>query len=184
MTELVLYKEIVGLLGATGDAIIKITDGIKHLIVTGVSGYNHIAADRERKRLIRMSAVATDLASTHQAIVVRSIDEYLDSSEPTIFDWIAVKEGVSGVLEEIRDLLDDVREERSEFVLESAYERLLRSLGIRSSFLEGLSRVPPPTTEEERDALREINNEYKRLLKAFSEAIEQLNLYLKSKKNA
>jgi len=180
MTGLVLYKEIADVLGAAGDAIIKITDGIRHLVVTGATGYSHIAAQRERKRLVEISAVATDLRLTHQGALVRSIDEYLESSR----GWYTVSRGISLVLGQVRALLDDVREERSEFVLETAYEKLLEALAGRVSLLERLEGVPPPTTEQEREALREINNEYKRLLKAFGEVIQQLNVYLKSKTDA
>lgn len=190
MTGLVLYKEIADVLGAAGDAIIKITDGIRHLVVTGATGYSHIAAQRERKRLVEISAVATDLRLTHQGALVRSIDEYLESSLPkkvswrTKRGWYTVSRGISLVLGQVRALLDDVREERSEFVLETAYEKLLEALAGRVSLLERLEGVPPPTTEQEREALREINNEYKRLLKAFGEVIQQLNVYLKSKTDA
>ena len=183
MTGVVLYKEIVDLLGAAGDAIIKITDGIRHLVVTGASGYNYIAAERVRKRLMRMSAVATNLAFFTQEEVVRSIDEYLESSKPSMEDWWVIRESIHLVLGEVGALLQDVREERSEFVLETAYRKVFGALAERVSLLQRLSVVPPPTTEQEREALREINTEYKRLLKLFIEAIDQLNAYLKSKKN-
>jgi hypothetical protein len=182
MAGLVIYKEIAGLLGAAGDAIIKITDGIKHLITTGFSGYSYIAAERERKRLIELSALATDLSSTAQVRVVRSIDEYLESSDPTPDDWFAVTQSIGWVLTMIGVLLDDIKKERSEFVLESAYQSLLRSLDSRFSLLDKLSNVPPPTTEEERKEVKQISNKYKEMLTAFSEAIEQLNIYIKNKK--
>ena len=48
MTELLIYKELIDAIGAAGDAITKIVDGVKHLVVTGASGYNYVSAEREK----------------------------------------------------------------------------------------------------------------------------------------
>jgi hypothetical protein len=184
MTELVLYKELIGAIGAAGDAITKIVDGLKYLILTGASGYNYIAAERERKRLVEISARATNLQGRHQAIVVRDLDEYLDKPHPSPLDWYAVKEGITYVIENIKALLDDVGKERSDFVLESAYSKLLETMSARVTLLSRISKLDPPNTTEEKEALRELNSEYKRLLNSFREAIEQLNVYLKQRNHA
>ncbi len=105
MTQLLLYKEIIDTIGAVGDALTKIVDGIKHLVVTGTSRYNYVSAERERKRLIEISA--------------------------------------------------------------------------RASLLTRISELRPPETAEEKESLRDLNTEYKRLLASFSEAIKLLNDYLK-----
>jgi len=184
MTELVLYKELIDAISAAGDAITKIVDGIKHLIVTGASGYNYVAAERERKRLVEISARATNLQARHQARVVRDLDEYVNKPNPNPLDWYAVKDGIAYVIENIKELLDDVGKERSDFVLESAYSKLLETMGARVSLLTRISKLNPPNTREEKDALRELNSKYNRLLSSFREAIEQLNLYIKQRNNA
>ncbi len=178
MTQLILYKEIIESIGAAGDALTKIVDGIKHLVVTGTSGYNYVAAERERKRLIEISARATNLQARHQARVVRDIDEFLKKNNPNAMDWYAVKGGITYVIENIKNLLDDVGKERSDFVLESAYSKLLEALGDRVSLLTKISELRLPNTQEEKDALRELNAEYKRLLSCFRDAIAMLNEYL------
>jgi hypothetical protein len=182
MTELLLYKELAGAIGAAGDAVTKIVDGIKHLVVTGVSGYDYVAAARERNQLVEISARATNLQARHQARVVRDLDEYLNKPNPNALDWYAVKEGITYVMESMKELLDDVGKERSDFVLEAAYAKLLETTSARVSLLSRVSSLPPPSSIEEKDALRQLSAEYRRLLSAFREAIEQLNLYLKAKK--
>lgn len=178
-----MFKDAVEAVGAAGDAIAKITDGFAHLVATGSSGYNYIAAERELKRLKDMSARATNLSMHSQAVVVRSIDEYLQKPSPTIWDWLAVKEAIRNVIGDVKLLLYDVRKERSDFVLEDSYAKLLFTVGSRAVILDKLYDLPQPVTPEERQALSEINQEYKRLLANFQEAIKQLNLYLKQRKS-
>jgi hypothetical protein len=45
----------VNVIGDAGDAIAKLTEGFKHLAITGIAGYDYIAARRERARLINIS---------------------------------------------------------------------------------------------------------------------------------
>lgn len=177
-----LFKDAVEAIGATGDAIAKLTDGIKHLVIAGADGYNYVSAERERDRLIRLSARATDLGSINQQIVVRSIDEYLMMSNPSKADWDAVNEGIRNVIQGVKGLLDDVRNERSDFVLEESYSKLVSTLGSRALLIDKLASLPAPSTVEERAELARINIEYKRLLANFKEAISELNAYLKHKK--
>ena len=87
-------------------------------------------------------------------------------------------------IENIKELLDDIGNERSDFVLESAYSKLLETMGARVSLLSRISKLSPPSSAEEKEALGELNFEYKRLLNAFREAIEQLNVYLKQRDDA
>ena len=177
--ELILYKEITDLVSAAGDAIIKITDGIKHLVKTGASGLEYLSARRDRDRLIRLSARAANLAFVQQASIVMSIDKYLTTKDPSDQDWWIIQDGINTVLWDIASLLEEINTERSDFVIEEAYELLLSSFQTRSSHLESIYKLPPPTKKVERKALKELNKEYKRLLKAFKDAIAQLNIYLK-----
>lgn len=179
MTDVLAYKLVLDLLGAAGDAMVKLTDGFKHMITTGYAGYNHVAAKRAHKRLVDLSARATNLLAAHQSLAVRSIDEYISKPEPTSDDWYAIIECITYVIEEIKKILDDVQEERSDFVLEDAYSKLSESLASRASLLQQLFGMPAPKSEREKRLLSKINAEYKRLLENFKDAIIQLNLYLK-----
>lgn len=180
--ELTIYGQVIDLIGACGNAIASITDGIKHLVETGATGYDYIAARREHKRLRDLSAYATNLMATSQVPVIRSIDEYLARPNPNELEWGAIRAGIAGVTEGVQHILEDVRKERSDFVLEETYLTIIETLHGRISLFDKILMLPQPKTEQEREALEVINTEYKRLLKEFRKAIQQLNLYLKQKK--
>jgi hypothetical protein len=50
--------------------------------------------------------------------------------------------------------------------------------------LDKISRLPPPSTPEEREALSQLNAQYKLLLQAFATTIRELNTYILSAKKA
>jgi hypothetical protein len=179
MSEGLTYKAALDLMGAAGDAMVKLTDGFKHMVTTGYSGYNHISAKRTHKRLVSLSARATQIQYHQQSTFVYSIDDYLSIDIPTPLHWTRVVRGIKEVLKKLTKILDDVHKERSDFVLENAYAKLTESLAARLGLLAKLSKMPPPKSEDEKESLRKIQEEYKRLLNNFREAIEQLNLYLK-----
>jgi hypothetical protein len=181
-TNVATLREAAEAVGAASDAIEGLTDGIKHLVNTGAADYNYEAAKRERARLISLSARGRMMAQVSQRRVVESIDSYTRLKHPTPADWEKVRGDVIKALKGVSALLEDVKQERSDFVLEKAYNTLSYTLSARERLLEKLSSLDPPTTPEERQALQELNDNYKRLLKNFHKAIDQLNLYIKQKK--
>jgi hypothetical protein len=179
-TNIALLRELVDALGAAGDAISKLTDGFKHLIVTGVSGYDYIAAERERARLIDISRRTANLIVTQNIRVVQSLDDYLDLESPTNEDWQRVAYNLNLTLTSVRELLQDVQTENGEFVLEPAYLLLNQTLAARSSLLEQLINYPAPTSTDEREMLRQASVKYKVLIENAKQAIKELNTYVKS----
>lgn len=180
--RLVILRDLVEALGAAGDAIIKITDGFKHLVVTGVSGYNYVAAERERSRLIDISRRTANLIVNQNIRVIQSLDEYLQHPNPTDSDWQRVVGNINATLSSVRALLQDVQAENGDFVLEPAYLALNRTLSARSSLLQQLSSLPAPSSKEERNVLRQASDKYKVLIANAEQAIMELNAYVKSKK--
>jgi len=59
---------------------------------------------------------------------------------------------------------------------------MVSSLNRRAGILEKISALPEPTTREEREALEQVVQEYRRLLNNFREAVNELNDYLKKQK--
>ena len=182
-TNVATLKEAAVAVGAASDAVEGLTDGIKRLVNSGAADYSYDAAHRERARLISLSARGRSVAVQQQARVVESLEAYSRLKNPTPAHWEKVKVDVTKALKEVSALLEDVKQERSDFVLEKAYNTLNYTLSARGRLLEKLSTLNPPTTEEERQALRELNANYKRLLKNFHAAINQLNIYIKQKKS-
>ncbi len=176
-----IYRQVIDAIEAAGDAIAHFTIGIKQAVATGSDLYDVVSAERELTRLKNISERATYLGSVSQQKVVRSIDEYLRKSSPTRQDWQTVKDGIQYVVNDVRFLLDDVRKERGDLVLEDAYQKLVTTLNTRTEVLNSLSELPPPTSKAEFDAVSQINKKYKRLLVEFRESIKHLNLYIKQK---
>ena len=179
-----LFKDAVEAIGAAGDAIENLTNSIAHLIKTGSEGYDYVAAKREYNRLKGLSARSTNLINLKQEAVVKSIDEYLATDSPSNYEWDSLIQGIQGVVGDVRLLLDDVKEERSDFVLQDAYIKMGSSLQSRTMILNKISSLPKPNSEEELEQLRKLNDEYKRLIASFKEAIKQLNTYIKQSKGA
>lgn len=176
-----IFKEVIEALGAAGDAIVKLTDGIKHLVSTGNDGYEYVSAKREHARLKDLSARLSQLSSYQNVRVVENIDEYLQTKNPSPLDWHAVQDGISQAITEVYSILKDVREERSDFVLEEAYFSLSVTINSRAALLSQLQSIPQPKSTEELKGLSEVNDKYKILIKNLNAATKALNEYLKKK---
>jgi hypothetical protein len=179
--RLSVLKDVADALVAAGNAIKSITDGIAHMMHTGALGYSHVSAARERARMIDISARASRLAQTQNKMVVQSLDDFLAAPTPTESDWRVVRLNVSGTLKDVESLLNDVRAERSDLVLEKSYQQLLETLGARAAILDRLMKLPLPSSAEERAALTRVNDAYKKLIAELREAIGQLNEYIKTR---
>jgi hypothetical protein len=176
-----ILTEAAEAMGAASEAIEGLTDGIKHLGRGRSATYSYDAAVRERARLIDLSARGRFVAHRQQRRVVEGIDRYNRLKQPSAAEWEKVKVDAVKALQGVSALLEDVKQERSDFVLEKAYNTLTSTLSAREKLLERLSTLDPPTTPEELQALRKLNNNYKRLLHNFHKAIDQLNIYIKNK---
>jgi hypothetical protein len=181
MTKVLILKEIVEVLGAAGDSIAKVTDGIKHMIITGASGYDSVKARNTLSRLRDISARTSDLMTVQRIRVLNPIEEYLSHPDPS--RWPGVTDGLDEVLIKVKDVLGDVKKERSDFVLEAEYERMLVALSGRENILQKLMQIEPPTSPEELSILREVHMEYERLVHNLREAKFALNEYIKAQKN-
>lgn len=179
-----LIREAATLVAAAAEALGQVAKGIKVFVSTGYQGYSFVAAQRQHERLKDISARAIDLANAKQGLVTQSIDEYLLKPDPQLNDWWTVTRRIDTALAGVTALLGDVRQERSDLVLEETYSKLLSSLQSRSLMLNRLSQLPPPASPEERQALSRFNDEYKKLLDAFRATIQELNAYIKSAKKA
>jgi hypothetical protein len=180
--RIAILRDLVEAIGAAGEAISKLTAGFKDLVVTSASGYSYVAAERERDRLIDISRRTAVLIASQNVQVVQSLDEYLALRNPTENDWSRVLANVDFTLRSVRELLADVQQEKGEFVLQPAFLRLNSALSGRSSLLQKLMNMPAPMTVEEREVLQQANEKYKVLISNATQAVTELNDYVKSRK--
>jgi hypothetical protein len=177
-SKLQILVEVAQALGDLGESVVKITDGIKHIVVTGEEGVSFVLAKKTKSELKELSALSTQFAATQNTSVIQSIDEYL--LNPNTRDWPFVQQKLSNVLLRGSELLTEWNEERSDFIIEPSYVQLLETLNARVNILQKLSSMGAPTTKEELEALSVVNYRYKHLVQQFKRAIQELNSYIKS----
>ena len=130
-----------------------------------------------RHRLIDIARMAKTLAWHYQSRVIEDLDEWLAMEHREPHQWQSVVENIRHTAMKVQGLLQLVASERSDFVLESAYDTLLESMSRRLAILEKLGKLSV-TGENEIDAVRRLNVRYKALLQSFRNAIKELERYL------
>ena len=189
--NLMLFHRLAELINGAAEAMAKIADGFRKLTLSDTAEYNLSAADRnlgqlraiqdqETQRLIILDRDLQDLVARQNVEIVGVIDQYLVTENPTPAMWKQLQEKVDSVLKEVARLLKEVRREKSEFVLEPAYFELIKLLPMRGVYLSDLSRLPMPSSAEEKRALQEINEKYKVLIVNTQSAIEEMSAYLRA----
>ena len=184
--RIALLKELVEAIGAAGDSLKMLVDGLKHLVVTGASGYDAAKARLVHGRLVETSALATSLVAS-QMMMAQSLQDYVrlaPKSDEFLRQraWELLVDRMRHVLERVLELLGRVREDRSDFVLEPAYNKLVQALTARSALLQRLLSIPPPTSPDELALVREAANRYAVLIRELVNARDEMNTYLKATK--
>lgn len=177
-SKIEILSDVAKALGDLGESIVKITNGIKHVVVTGEEGVSYVLAKKTQSELKELSARSTQFAASQNIRVIESIDEYLQYPNPR--NWLFVRAKLENVLSRGSELLSEWNKERSDFIVETSYARLIESLNSRLNILQKLSNMEAPTTEEELKALKQVNEEYLKLVDVFKQAIQELNTYIKN----
>lgn len=186
-SSVVLLKELADRVGAAADALTKIVDSLTHLVTTGAQGYNAVHANLVYDKLRNTSALASSLVSS-QLILAKNLGEYAESAAGADqasreVAWAALVKRVQDVLTQVLAILNRVREDRSDFVLEPAYAKLSDVLQARVSLLQRIQSMPAPSTPEELQSVREIANRYNDLIAQLQLARDEMNVYVKSIKH-
>lgn len=174
-------------------AISKIGDGISHLIALGDKGYNVVEARITHNRLVNIDAKLFYIIGYNERII-SSLREYAEESrrhlngsdrtyeleEELQHDWPLVLTNLRDILDQTRDLLERVRVERSDFVLEPAYGEMLSALSTKVGLLDKLIREGPPISKEQVDELDIVCDKLEKLREATAGATAQMSAYIKS----
>jgi hypothetical protein len=174
-----LLKEFVQIVGDAGDAIGKLTEGFKKLVVASKDSYNYVAAQREQKRLLEIAILTTEMTARSNYRVEDAINNYHQgdaSSRPR--PWTRLVRSVAQTLAEVEQLLANVKKEDSAFVLEPVYRTLNDVLYGRERLLLKLLEMPAPETDEEFKILLELREKYRYLHTQTEIALTQLTEYI------
>lgn len=185
--KIAILKQFVDLVGATGDAMKKITDGFKHLVVAAVQAYDATKARALHARLIEVSELATSLIIV-QSTLPETLGAYAGRAHELTdaerrSTWRTVVGRTQPVLERVKTLLEKPREQNdTDFVAEPAYVKLREALEARSTLLQKLMAIDPPATPAELDVVRDAAMRYGRLIQELNAARDELNTYVKALK--
>lgn len=177
---------VVVLVANAGDALSKISKGFRDLITAGSDAYSFSAAVRERDRLKLLSKDLRELTQGSNVMLVQSIDYYIAMArrkrpEPEVeAAWTLVASHVDQTLISVTRLLEDVKQEKGDFVLMPAYESLLATLTSRSITLGRLKSIDAPTSKEELAQLELLSEKYRIFIANAREATNQLNEYIRT----
>ena len=118
-----------------------------------------------------------------QGVVATSFEDYIARIElgrqPRQLDWTMATNRLAPLMSEVRSLINELRSEKSDFVLEDAYERLHDTLDARLTLFQKLREGDAPRSPEQIDALRRMVTEWERLREELGRASEELTNYLK-----
>ena len=137
-------------LGATADAFAKLADAVAHMVTLGSKAYDFVAARRTHARLRDLDARLTyflhDQGGGNAAIIIglgTYISMLLDFTEPEESgregyeeflqkQWERFLETANATLGSASQLLETLRGERSDFVLDEVYSTIMESLSARA----------------------------------------------------
>ncbi len=173
-----LIRGLIETFGAAGDAIGKITDGVRKLIVAGDDGWKTISAQRTHESLVELSASLTGLAASQRVGAIPALESYI--RQPNTESWMLVAAQIGGVLNQVDAILTRLNQERTDLVLQPAYVKLQNTLRTRASLLSRLQGVPPPTTKAEIAELRALLERYRILVAQLESARDELNEYARN----
>lgn len=196
-----VLRDLVDILKISGEAIANIGDGVAHVAKLAESGYNTVKAKQDQERLKDIYTRLGEVSTISNDIVIGDLDRYVSmydrykeltrglpySSLPSISmsrmmekSWRQTTRNISQTLPKIRALLDDVKAERSDFIIEQPYLELLGTLSSRENILQSIADLPQPQTDEEIELIRQAAAEYRILKENLRRTLDAISEYLKN----
>jgi hypothetical protein len=149
-----LLRQITDAVGAAGEALSRLADGIKHAVDTKTAFETESAARNTHDRLLALSKDVLAFREHHNAMTLTIIETFVDA--PNAANWDAIMRHAQTTLSEALLLQKKLDAENSEFVLKPAYETLSMALEGRVSLLTQLEQLSFPSTPQELEIMRGI----------------------------
>jgi internalin A len=185
---LVDLQQLGTLLKDAADAVTKFADSIAHIVKLGDAGLTEMSARRAHARLLGTYRGIGQLSLTQGVVKNRFelIVDFLPGTGPDSEfwpaeekDWKDATSEIKPLIEQVDHLLSDLRNERSDFVLEPAYRSLHHALHGRHELFARLRASDLPKTPEQVKAVRLAVLEWNRLINELREASDAMAAYLK-----
>jgi hypothetical protein len=180
-SRLNILTQVAEAVGATGDAISKLTDGVKHLVQVSDQGLTCLQTRSEAGRLRDLSERITGLGVQQQIALLPTLEDYVKA--PSAEKWAAVTDAVAKTLVLAKMTLDSSTKDHSGFVESKDYRKLRLALAGRVSLLNRLEQMKAPRGARELREVRKIHDRYQVLVAHLNAAQDALNLYAQGLKS-
>lgn len=174
-----ILTEIVEAIGAAGDAIAKLANGVAAAVQKGAEGVDAIVTRLNRSDMRKLMARTAWIEGEQRTLVIDALDTYVaDRRAGRPADWSRTQQNMRDVLTTVKALIPDVKGIRNDFVNEPAYARLVQVLSGRVSILTRLASLPEPQSEEELKLVEQAAAKYLELhmeLRKLNVAIAEYN---------
>jgi hypothetical protein len=189
--SLIQIKDLGAAIDAAAGALGKLADSVAHMIFLGDKGYNIANARKTKNRLKDIDARLTDLAQISQSTLVDNMLGYAElwrrlssttdgaaKNEQLKSSWQLVVAGIRDVLLQTRDLVDELRRERSDFVLQPSWIMLIKALDDKASLLNVPELTSPPDTDEKINELEAVAKNFEALRNNTIKALTSMSDYI------
>lgn len=180
------FKGLAETIEAATNALKTFADAIAHSVSLMANGYDHVRANRDRKRLKSLYKELGNYAlsqagrySEYYFIVValeRSGESELNEFSES--EWSDFKSELSNLLPALNRLMSEIGKENSDFILEKDYRILRRAMDRRRRLFRQILQYDRPTTDEEIEQLRAISILWGNLLTQLDQSLDTLGQYI------
>jgi hypothetical protein len=178
-----ILTEIVNAIGAAGEAIAKLANGISAAVAKGAEGVDAIVARLDRSDMRALLARTAGLEGEQRTLVIVALEEYVGARRAgRPGDWAGTQKNMSDVLTTVDALIPDVKSIRNDFVNEPAYAQLIQVLTGRRSVLMQLMELSEPQSEEELKLVERAAEKYGELHRELARLNAAIREYNKGKR--
>lgn len=171
---------------AASDALVHLARAMAEVIKVGGILFSNADAALSLRRLKDIDAKLNFLTEVPNSNLVNDLSTYLAQARDKSFAsnqqdlWMRVIVDVQNTLRPTADLLESIKNERSDFVLEDDYNALLNALSAKIGVLSQLSGSAPPRSAGELGAVEALAKKFDQLRTATRKATKVLSGYIKN----
>ena len=156
LSKIAILNDAAEALGTVAESFEKVVDSISHAVQTGDTAINVLQLRRTKQQLITVYKTGAFLRLTNVGIIEDLKRFAKDNERVDRFRWEELKEAIRVALSTGTEIIGDLKQMDSDFVIDDSYSLLLASLYTRSSIIEDILGLEAPDSEEEWEALREL----------------------------
>ncbi|MGY4257365.1 hypothetical protein ACVI1L_004433 [Bradyrhizobium sp. USDA 4516] len=159
------------------DTFAKLTRMIVAAIGSGHEIFEWNEARQTRKKLSKISGMALELNQSRCELLLSAVQDFVDHPNRQQA-WESVKSVVAQTLNDIEDLLSELKLTEGQAVTAEFYAELSLTLRKRQRMLGRLIESPPPVSADEVNAIESFLVKYRELVDQLRAVLKALNKYI------